>query len=84
MEAPEVAIGDIIKIGTHFGAPKAKVLQIYSDEQKEHGLCGDLEIVYNQNGLKTVKDDVTWDGERWQLRGDGIVHHDFNTFPELR
>lgn len=71
MEMPSVKKGDIIKIGNHFGAPKAEVVQIYTAEQKQHGLCGDIEVVYYQNKLKGIKEDAVWNGETWEFKHKG-------------
>ena len=71
MEIPSVRVGDIIKIVSHHGAPKAEVVRIYTDEQKKLGLCGDIEVVYWQNQLKGIKDDVVWSGEDWEFRSGG-------------
>lgn len=71
METPNVKLGDIIKIGNHFNAPKAQIVRIYTDEEKKLGLCGDIEVVYWQNKLKGIKDDAVWNGESWKFKHDG-------------
>lgn len=71
MEIPSIKERDIIKIGDHSNAPKAQVVRIYTDEEKKTTLCGDVEVVYFQNKLKGVKDDVVWDGENWQFKNEG-------------
>lgn len=73
MRKPDVKIDDVIKIGDSITSPKALVIRIYSEEEKSNGLVGDIEVVYYQNNLKLVKDDVTWNGLSWCLKGDGIV-----------
>jgi len=71
MEMPNVKEGDIIKIGDHFCAPKAQVVRIYITEEKNSGLCGDVEVVYWQNKLKGIKEDVIWSGENWEFKTKG-------------
>lgn len=84
-----VKVGDIIKIGDGFDSPKAKILRIYTYEQKKTGLCGDIEVIYNQNNLKSVKDDLIWnnDDNMWNFKNQGpsgvvvgIIAH----YPELK
>lgn len=63
MDIPQVKVDDIIKMGSHFGAPKAQIVHIYSD--------GDIEVVYWQNKLKGIKEDAVWGGTEWKFKHDG-------------
>ncbi len=63
MDTPQVKVGDIIKIGNHFGAPKAQIVHIYSDTE--------VEVVYWQNKLKGIKEDAVWNGTEWKFKHDG-------------
>jgi len=63
MEIPQVKVGGIIKIGNHFNAPKAQIVYIYSE--------GEVEVVYWQNKLKGIKEDVVWSGTEWKFKYDG-------------
>lgn len=69
---PSVKEGDIIKIGNHFGAPKADVVRVYTDEEKKSFLSGDVEVIYLQNGLKKIKEDAVWNGEGWEFKNEGL------------
>lgn len=86
MERPKVDIDDIIRIGNHFMPPKAKMVRIYTAEEKECGLCGDIEVIYNQNGLKAVKEDLVWDGEKWifNVEGPNGIAYDLNKYLEIK
>lgn len=68
---PKVTEGDIIRIGDHYDAPKAQIVQVYNAEQKALGLCGDVEVVYWQNRLKGIKEDAVWNGEGWDFKNPG-------------
>jgi len=64
MHEPKVKKGDIVRIDNDLFAPKAQVVRVYSEEQRRSNVCGYIEVIYNQNGLKAVKDDLVWsDGE---------------------
>jgi len=71
MEMPSIREGDIIRIGSHFGAPKAQIVRVYNVEEKKSGVCGDAEVVYWQNQLKGIKEDVVWNGEDWKFKIEG-------------
>lgn len=71
MEIPSIKIGDIIIIGDYPNTLKAEVVRIYTEEQKKSGLCGNIQIVYYQNKIKGIKDDVIWDGKNWKLKNNG-------------
>ncbi len=71
MEMPAVQEGDIIRIGDHYDAPKAQVIRVYTDEQRKSGVCGDIEVVYWQNKLKGIKDDVIWGDDGWEFKTKG-------------
>lgn len=71
MEIPNVRVGEQIKIGNHFGAPKAQIIRVYSEEEKNALLSGDIEVAYLQNGLKNIKEDAVWDGDVWKFKNDG-------------
>jgi hypothetical protein len=68
MKTPDIKLGEIIKIGDHFDAPKAQIVRIYNDEDKKSGLSGDIAVVYWQNKLKGIKDDVIWNGRVWEFK----------------
>ena len=86
MEMPNVKIDDIIKIGDHFGAPQAQVVHIYTKEDKETGLFGDIEVVYYQNKIKGIKEDAVWDGENWKFKNEGPsgAYVNINEYPKLK
>ena len=71
MKIPDVKLGDILRIGNHFDAPKAQVVNIYTDEQKKSGVCGDVKVVYYQNKIKGIKDDIIWSGDSWEFKDSG-------------
>jgi hypothetical protein len=71
MEMPNVRVGEQIKMGNHFGAPKADVVRVYTDEEKKSFHSGDVEVIYLQNGLKKIKEDAVWNGEEWEFKNDG-------------
>ncbi len=83
MEIPQVKVNDIIKIGNTLISPKAQVIQVYSEKEKEHGLSGDIEVIYYQNGIKYVREDAFWKGEYWELKGGGRQMHE-GEYPELK
>jgi len=82
MKIPKIKVNDIIKIGRSMMSPKANIVRIYTEEEKKDGLCGDVEVVYHQNDLKWVKDDASWDGSSWDLKGDGICV-EMSRYPEI-
>ena len=61
MEAPEVRLHQWIRVGTTniYGL----VLDIYSKDA--------LGVGVYQNKLKAIKDDVIWDGTRWEFKYSG-------------
>jgi len=67
-------------------SPKAQVVRIYTEEDKQHGLCGDIEVIYNQNGLKAVKEDLIWNGEEWafKIEGPNGVAYDLDQYPKIK
>ena len=86
---PDIKPDEIIRIGDSFDSPKAKVLRIYTEEEKKHGLCGDIEVIYNQNNSKSVRDDLIWNNDAgvWDFAHQGpsgmeagILDH----YPELK
>lgn len=80
-------INDIIKIGTSFDAPKARIIRIYNEDEKKYGLCGDIQVVYNQNNWKIVRDDLVWTGTEWVFKTDGpggFVVGSLDRYPELK
>jgi hypothetical protein len=60
---PTVAVGSWITIGD--ALIDAHVFGVHQD--------GSLEIGYYQNRAKAIKEDVIWDGKRWQFRHTGPV-----------
>ena len=86
MEMPELKINDIIRIGDDYRGPKAQVVFIYNKEDKSHGLCGDIEVVYYQNKIKGIKEDVVWGGEFWEFKtkGPNGSYVDIDNYPELK
>ena len=71
MEMPNVRIGDQIRIGNHFGAPKADVVRVYTDEEKKSFHSGDVEVIYLQNVSRKIKEDAVWNGEEWEFKNEG-------------
>ena len=61
MNAPQIAQGQWIKIGAH--GLDGVVFDIHRD--------GSLSVGYVQNQLKAIKEDVIWDGDRWQFATSG-------------
>ena len=86
MEIPTIQINTIIRIGNGLLPPKAQIVRIYTEEEKKLGLCGDVEVVYHQNGLKGIKEDAVWDGDYWQFRqnGPGGSYVDINQYPDVK
>lgn len=86
MKEPSIKVGEIIRIGNGLLASKARIIRIYNEEQRKSGVCGDIEVIYNQNDLKAVKDDLIWSGEKWKFkisRPDGVVY-DLSEYPDIR
>jgi len=71
MMIPNVKLNQIIQIGEQYIGPKAQIVHIYSDEDRKNGIFGDIQVVYYQNKLKGIKDDVVWGGEKWKFKKDG-------------
>lgn len=86
MEEPNVKIEEIIRIGNKLIASKAKVIRVYNEEERESGVCGDIEVIYNQNGLKAVKDDLIWSGNEWKFKisGPSGVVYDLDNYPDIK
>lgn len=61
MDRPDVKKGDWISIGSNHIS--GYVIDVFLD--------GGLGVGYSQNNAKAIKDDVDWDGERWQFRYSG-------------
>ena len=83
---PELTINDIIRIGDDYRGPKAQVVYIYNNEDKSRGFCGDLEVVYYQNRIKGIKEDVVWNGGFWEFKNKGPSgsYVDIDNYPELK
>lgn len=86
MDMPDVKIGEIIKIGNHFNAPKAQIVNIYNKEDKDTGIFGDVEVVYHQNRMKCIKEDVIWNEKEWKFKNDGPsgIYMNINDYPMLK
>lgn len=86
MDIPQVRLDEIIKIGDSFLGPKAQIIHIYSDEDKKHGICGDVEVVYHQNGIKGVREDAIWNGVSWEFKNSGLGggYVDINRYPGVK
>lgn len=65
MEAPEVKVGNWIKIKSNDSETgiDGYVTDVYSRTV--------LGVGYYQNGLKTIKEDVVWKGSHWDFRYSG-------------
>jgi hypothetical protein len=70
MNMPEIDLNEIIKIGNNFNPPKAQIVKIYSNDEKQ-SIFGDIEVVYYQNKLKGIKEDAVWNGEFWEFKNEG-------------
>lgn len=83
---PKVKLNDLIKIGNSPMSPKAQIVRIYTDDQKADGMCGDIEVVYYQDRLKGVKEDVVWNGEYWAFKNDSPsgTYVNIDLYPELK
>ena len=85
MKKLKLKLNDIIKIGSSPLSQSAQVVRIYSDEDNKFRLCGDIEVVYYQNGLKGIKEDMVWIGDRWEFRDSmGGIQIDINRYPDLK
>ena len=71
MEIPNVKLNEIIYIGEGYMSPKSQIVRIYTEKEKNAGVCGDVEVVYHQNGLKGIKEDAVWNGTKWTFKNSG-------------
>lgn len=81
---PKTSVGEIIYIGKELGGQRAKVTKVYTEQEKQYG-SGDLEVVYFQNRLKFVRENVFWENDHWEFVAQGpsgLV--DDRDYPELR
>jgi|GEM_PF-3384864 len=86
---PDIKPDQIIRIGDSFDPPKAKILRIYTADEKKYSLCGDIEVIYNQNNSKSVKEDLIWDNDAsvWDFKNQGPIGKEIGTlddYPELK
>ena len=83
---PKIAVGDLIIIGTKRANYKAQVFYVYTDRDRKYGPCGDIQVVYLKYQTKCIREDVVWDGEKWNFDTEGPtgVEVNVNNYPELK
>ena len=88
MSEKDVTLNEIILIGdSDTLGTKAKVVRIYTTKEKQSALTGDIEVIYNQNGLKAVRDDLIWYKNQWTFKTvgvSGLIVGSLDDYPEIK
>ena len=83
MKLPNIEVGQVIRVE---GNDMCLITRVFSEEEKKDGLCSDAQVVYYQNEIKGIKEDVVWNGEEWKFKSQDLsgAYVNIDLYPELK